>query len=140
MIAVHELHKDNPEAVESVFLDLGFRWHQLGSRDFLYGEAFVIVRTQINDPLSLLHRLLNPTDWYWDDPNYNMLVAILNGVNATASRTPPPSKNYKDPEPFKRPKKKAKVDDSLLMSETEINNSGFGFDADELAILNLKRD
>lgn len=106
----------------------------VGTPDLHFAEAYALIEALKVDRTSLLYRTINPDDWFWDDPYYQMQVNTFNAVRIIAGRTPSPSKTHKDAEPITRTtgKPKERAVESAYLSNEDIASSDWGFSLDDI--------
>lgn len=66
MSAVLSLHDDHPEAVEREFINVGLRLRDVGTADFSWHDAYVVIHTSMGDQHSHLARAVDPKEALWD--------------------------------------------------------------------------
>ena len=83
MSAVLGLHEEHPEAVEREFIQLGLRLRDVGTADFTWHDAYVILHTSMGDQESYVARAVDPKEALWSLTPW-MLAEILYGIQVLA--------------------------------------------------------
>lgn len=102
-LEIVRLHRRHPSAVEGELINRGFRWRDVGSKRFTWGDLIAIIDTMAWD--SPIRRVVEPEWWQFGNPLYALLADIRDFSAVTAVKTPAPKGFGKKhlPDPVPRP-------------------------------------
>lgn len=103
VIEIIRLHREYPSAVEAELINRGFRWRDVGTKRFTWGDLVAVIESISWD--SPIRRAMDPEFFHFGNPEYALLADIRDFLGVIAVKTPTPKGMSKKhlPEPVPRP-------------------------------------